>query len=162
MISPDGCPKDLSNATFLRGWNCDYSRGSVYNYPNWLAMKQANGLLFGANLSNYLVFNNDEFRNMSAVFWPDDVSLAYGETKQIARNVTVGLIVNPRFSWMGLLGLDVQPTTHTMQSQETAATAGTTIEQKSIIQTLKDAKDAASLSWAYHAGSYSRTLYSIS
>jgi hypothetical protein len=162
MISPDGCPPALSSATFLRGWKCDYSRGNIYNNTDWLATKKANGLLYGASLSQSLVFNSDEFRNMSAIFWPDDVSLAYNATKQIARNVTVGLIDNPKFSWTGLLGLDVQPTSHTMKSQETADTAGTVIVQKSIIQTLKDAKDTASLSWAYHAGSYSRTSYSIS
>jgi hypothetical protein len=159
-ISTAGCPESLNNYTFYKNYTCNKSRGNLYKGSGALKQMAKTGEAYGVDLSGFSVFKNYGFQNINATFWPEALALnttSGSETSTtVINDVTVGLISETQFTWMNLLGLDSKPTMHTGPSNSKQAKSGAVLEQKSLLQTMKDANNIPSLSWAYHAGSYSR------
>jgi hypothetical protein len=161
-ISMDGCPTSWTNYTFYKDYSCNKSRGNLYKGSGALTQLAKTGEASRIDLSKFSVFKNYGFQNINATFWREALALktttGSDSNRTVINDVTVGLVSDTQFTWMTLLGLDSKSTKHAVLSNSEQPKPGTIREQKSLLQTMKDANNVPSLSWAYHAGSYSRML----
>jgi hypothetical protein len=150
VISTDGCPNSWSNYKFSGGSDCSQSRGGLYTPTESQNKDAATALASGANSSEHQAFKNYGFTNITMSSWADDLILRGKQSVDMkAKNVTVGMISDANFTWVGMRGLAPSQPDKWVKAQSSPLK-----ETKTLIQTLKDANDIPSASWAYHAGSH--------
>jgi hypothetical protein len=165
MIAKTGCLESWKTYSFPDSQDCDESRGKLYKDTTHVIElgQQGEEYAFQTKLKKFKVFSLFGIDESEVQYWFDHLTFGYktdlndgkpGHTS--AANVPLGIMSDGKYSWTGLLGIDPRPLNYTL------SVSGREINRKSLLQTLRDARDIPSLSWSYHAGSQGRKFSSAS
>ena len=148
-IHPNGCKQAMAKNMTFDGLQCDISRGGIYNHNASVSYHQSNQMY---DFSINAAFHDFGFMRApglvgleSFVLNLPNKSSSDNNSNDTLKDLLVAGISDYNFTWVGMLGLDVQGT-------NLSGFGGMGVPLPTMLGKMKQNKLIPSLSWAYTAG----------